>query len=331
MKKSIIHIDRFLALRGIQPKTTRSRPSFVQYPMQGLPWQVISLPECSIAQQSLPCIAIYIKMVELISTEPMCIPYTLAAPSCCLLVLFAGALQLCAEDGQPLVQIEADSMRLGYHPAGEYQLQFEAGYHRFMLIRIDDVWPCDLTNRFPAFADLLAAWLDERDSTIHLAPVMLSKAIGELLDKIRYCQIRKIRDAIVLLTIFEQCVDRYHKQLLQQQRKASDYLAAEGQLLAAYLLSNYHDDISLRIGMICKRFGWSKSQLYRIAGLQLKKSVQQYIVDLRIDRTCLLLRKSKLSIVTIALEIGYGDPDYFSRLFKQKMGISPTEYRNAER
>jgi two-component system response regulator YesN len=36
-----------------------------------------------------------------------------------------------------------------------------------------------------------------------------------------------------------------------------------------------------------------------------------------------------LSMKAIALEVGYRDPNYFSKVFRKMCGISPTEYRKA--
>lgn len=53
-----------------------------------------------------------------------------------------------------------------------------------------------------------------------------------------------------------------------------------------------------------------------------------YIIDLRINCAADLLRQygSQLTIAEIARQSGFGDPLYFSRLFKKKKGVSPREY-----
>ncbi|EAA0412248.1 AraC family transcriptional regulator, partial [Listeria monocytogenes] len=43
-----------------------------------------------------------------------------------------------------------------------------------------------------------------------------------------------------------------------------------------------------------------------------------------------LLRYSRLSIKEISLAIGIENTAYFSRLFKKKVGISPSDYRQTE-
>lgn len=53
-----------------------------------------------------------------------------------------------------------------------------------------------------------------------------------------------------------------------------------------------------------------------------------YFIQLKIQRACHLLDRSSLRIKEIALNVGYDDPYYFSRIFKKTMNVSPKEYRS---
>ena len=55
-----------------------------------------------------------------------------------------------------------------------------------------------------------------------------------------------------------------------------------------------------------------------------------YLTNLRIGRAKELLRNSDLSMKEICNEIGYADPNYFSRTFKKNVGVSPTEYKEGK-
>ncbi len=57
----------------------------------------------------------------------------------------------------------------------------------------------------------------------------------------------------------------------------------------------------------------------------------EYFNHLRIQKACQLLHFSQLRINEVASEIGIDDPFYFSRLFKQQMGVSPMAYRKSGR
>ncbi len=53
----------------------------------------------------------------------------------------------------------------------------------------------------------------------------------------------------------------------------------------------------------------------------------EYITNKRVNAAKKLLKNESLSIKEICAKVGYGDPNYFSRLFKKVEGVTPTEYR----
>lgn len=55
-----------------------------------------------------------------------------------------------------------------------------------------------------------------------------------------------------------------------------------------------------------------------------------YLVDYRMERARELLQTGHYSIRDIAASVGYGNPLYFSRLFKKKFGVAPTAYRDGQ-
>jgi len=56
-------------------------------------------------------------------------------------------------------------------------------------------------------------------------------------------------------------------------------------------------------------------------------SPMTYFTELRIQRACVMLDTSELQVGEIAGSLGFQDPLYFSRLFRQHTGLPPTAYR----
>jgi transcriptional regulator GlxA family with amidase domain len=54
----------------------------------------------------------------------------------------------------------------------------------------------------------------------------------------------------------------------------------------------------------------------------------EYFIHMKLDAAAWLLRESEWGQKQIAEHLALGDEYYFSRLFKQKKGISPREYRS---
>lgn len=57
----------------------------------------------------------------------------------------------------------------------------------------------------------------------------------------------------------------------------------------------------------------------------------QYLQDLRIENARDLLKTTDLSVQDISEHVGYKDTAYFSRVFKTRVGLSPTEYKKMVR
>ncbi|HZX73643.1 MAG TPA: helix-turn-helix transcriptional regulator, partial [Cyclobacteriaceae bacterium] len=54
----------------------------------------------------------------------------------------------------------------------------------------------------------------------------------------------------------------------------------------------------------------------------------QYLLQLKIERAKMLLADPTKSIKTISYELNFESMFYFSKLFKEKTGLSPENYRN---
>ena len=57
------------------------------------------------------------------------------------------------------------------------------------------------------------------------------------------------------------------------------------------------------------------------------QSVVDHLTHLRLEQAKCLLKDTSLPINQVAGQVGYEDPDYFSRLFHKVNGMSPRQYR----
>ena len=75
---------------------------------------------------------------------------------------------------------------------------------------------------------------------------------------------------------------------------------------------------------IADYIGLCRSQLYRIFIREMGVSPNAFLTKYRINKACSLLRSHNLSIAEVAASVGFSDPFYFSRVFKQQKGVSPS-------
>jgi len=93
-----------------------------------------------------------------------------------------------------------------------------------------------------------------------------------------------------------------------------------------YIHDNYFKQI--RITDVSNFLGLDNQYLYNLFSRHMGVSPKEYLNRVRIDRACTLLLDSNASIGEIASAIGYPDGFTFSRFFRTRTGLSPTEYRN---
>jgi len=80
---------------------------------------------------------------------------------------------------------------------------------------------------------------------------------------------------------------------------------------------------------IAKRCGLSLTQFNRLFQELLQLSPSQYRTALRIQRARLLLRTTKASIISVAIDSGFFDHSHLNKHFRRSTGMTPTQYRQA--
>lgn len=87
------------------------------------------------------------------------------------------------------------------------------------------------------------------------------------------------------------------------------------------------DNPDLCIEDLCQKLDMSRMHLHR----QLKKatglSASRYIRAVRLQKANELLRSTEQNISEIAYEVGFRDPNYFTRKFVEEYGVAPRDFR----
>ena len=82
----------------------------------------------------------------------------------------------------------------------------------------------------------------------------------------------------------------------------------------------------LTVADICQQFSISRSTLQLLFKNAVNQSPKKYISDMKLEKSCQMLRENKYTISEISLKLGYSSIHYFSNAFNQKYHISPSEY-----
>lgn len=94
--------------------------------------------------------------------------------------------------------------------------------------------------------------------------------------------------------------------------------------LANFIETNLSSDLS--VDKLCEHFDISRNSLYKIFNDFYGMSVARYIRKKRID-VALELISSGTSITDASIKVGFGDYNYFSKVFKSETGTLPSKFR----
>jgi two-component system, response regulator YesN len=108
------------------------------------------------------------------------------------------------------------------------------------------------------------------------------------------------------------------------QSKRSQHISTVVLTAKAYIDAHYNEDFSLND--VSKMVSVSPQYFSTIFKDEIGESFIEYIRGKRIEIAKDMLRQKQYSVKEICYEIGYNDPNYFSRLFKKMVGVSPTEF-----
>jgi AraC family transcriptional regulator len=95
--------------------------------------------------------------------------------------------------------------------------------------------------------------------------------------------------------------------------------------LTDWMAGHVAEEFSLE--RLAAQAGLSKFHFQRLFKTAVGVSPSQYLIDLRVNEARRLLRETKMSVIDVALEVGYANPSHFAQLFRRETGLSPSNYR----
>lgn len=84
------------------------------------------------------------------------------------------------------------------------------------------------------------------------------------------------------------------------------------------------------VQQLSDRFGITQEHFCRLFKSEMKMSPGQYLTDLRISSAMRDLSNTTEHLETIAQKNGFSNANYFGKVFKKKIGVTPIQYRNGE-
>ena len=93
-----------------------------------------------------------------------------------------------------------------------------------------------------------------------------------------------------------------------------------------YMERSYYENITLTA--LAEEYHMDASYLSRSFSQKYGETIIAFLTRIRMEKAAELMKDPDKKLETISFLVGYDDYNYFSRVFRKKMGCSPREYRN---
>lgn len=211
---------------------------------------------------------------------------------------------------------------------GQTMLKLEPGALIYLPYESDHTYQA-LTEKIRYIRlDFSALDYDSQETVVFSKTPMLitqkldGKSEGILVDITSLCVKNDIFDQLKLNALLYEFLDRIVTLTRSTTSKKSGNIATH---VLNYITENYTENITEEL--LCNTFHVNASYIRREFKKYTGFTITNYINRYRIRQSLPLLEQSNISILDVALEVGYTDATYFCRVFKKLMHTSPLKYR----
>lgn len=113
---------------------------------------------------------------------------------------------------------------------------------------------------------------------------------------------------------------------VRSMQKTDSIVHSQKDIIKDYIDRNYKKDISAKD--VAGILGYSDVYFSKVFKQLFDDNFINYLTKIRIDRAKVLLKDVSFNIKEVGKSVGYADSNYFTKVFKRSIGISPSEYRN---
>lgn len=124
-----------------------------------------------------------------------------------------------------------------------------------------------------------------------------------------------------LYFFFAGLLQRFREGEVRNNLSGKEYVTKAISLIEENYMNGY------TVGNIAKELGLTRSYLYKLFIRHQGISPMSYIEKYRFTRACELFRTCNVMVSDVARAVGYDDQYYFSRKFREVVGVSPKEYQ----
>lgn len=167
---------------------------------------------------------------------------------------------------------------------------------------------------------------------IRQKPIFRTEKTDEIFSIIKEMLKRKeitVANELLLQGLFYQLFSMIVEENSVEEEEGMESLNPYVEKAIDYIKKNYWDDIN--VNSIVRHINLNRSYFSSLFQKSMGITLQEYLTVFRLSRANELLDMTDESIEEIANNCGYNDPLTFSKAYKRKYGVTPTQHRKIDR
>lgn len=242
-------------------------------------------------------------------------------------VMISGSFRLSHPDGY--ISLQTGKIGLLYlAPGVSYKMSLPGGNkYRAVYFRVPLSLLEGLSEAYPLLNDMLAS--NGQDVPFKLPNIRVSAAHRTEIEKMKNCSLvglarnlyinNRVSDLLIsYLNDLSHISEQDNRLILQHEKEIDEFIERVEQC------PEEHVNVAQRAQLL----GLPERILECAFKVKLGSTVKIYVSQQRVEKAKQLLVDTMQSVSDIAMEVGYSDPSYFIKVFKQVEGITPGRYRS---
>ena len=136
-----------------------------------------------------------------------------------------------------------------------------------------------------------------------------------------YGKVMEMKNSQIMKQYAVQFVQRLIDRIICQETAGEDWKHQAEEMI----LRQYRQELTME--EVAHQVGFSTYYFSRMFKQAFGTSFINYLTAFRLNRAKELLRQPGTSVKEVCYQVGYSEPNYFARVFKREVGMTPSEYQ----
>lgn len=289
--------------------------------------ELLNVAEGKILHQSADHYVAQLELYEAFLEKDLKVEVSVEVPTIVMCLVFKGNFNLSKESCSTIPgHVPTAHCYICKVQKGNFYSVVPSGNHKTLVLIFKPDWLDGLRNNLECLEPLFHGGADE----IHTLPCCrINRVMMQAVKKLEAVPNKRVGADTISYVQVEQLITQYHNLLVAKNYLTSFINREKAQALTIFIQKNFTLPIVKDMTEMASIFCMSEKSLARLGYVAFDTTIHEHVLKLRMARGMKLLLFTDKSIKEVAILSGYDDPFFFSKTFKKKFGLAPSEiYRH---